>query len=101
MRPCGFHSRKVANCVPTSTRLWTCIRSIRFVRRSAIERSIDLIPFSLPRVQTFGEKNFVANAKRGRQLANHVFGRTVHRGRIDYTATELYKKRKDVSKLAP
>src|SRR5262249_19355944 len=53
MRPCGFHSRKVANCVPTSTRLWTCIRSIRFARRSDIERSIDLIPFSLPRVQTF------------------------------------------------
>ena len=53
MRPSSFHSRNVARCVFTSTRLCTCMRSIRFVRRSAIERSIDLIPFSLPRVQTF------------------------------------------------
>src|SRR5438094_4903037 len=53
MRPSFFHSRNVGRCVFTSTRLCTCMRSIRFVRRSAIERSIDLIPFSLPRVQTF------------------------------------------------
>src|SRR4030095_15620469 len=53
MRPCAFHSRKVSSSVWTSTRLWTCIRSIRFARRSAIERSIDLIPLSSPRVQTF------------------------------------------------
>src|SRR5437867_10288 len=52
MRPCSFHSRSVARCVWTSTRLCTCIRSIRFARKSAIERSIDLIPLFLPRVHT-------------------------------------------------
>src|ERR1044071_6995393 len=57
MRACDFHSRNVASCVWTSTRLWTCIRSIRFARRSSIERSIDLIPFPLPRVQTFVARN--------------------------------------------
>src|SRR6184192_139650 len=53
MRPCCFHSRNVTSCVFTSTRLCTCIRSIRFARKSLRERSIDSIPFCFPRVQTF------------------------------------------------
>src|SRR6201997_2171310 len=57
MRPCRFNSCIVASCVFTSTRLCTCIRSIRFVRRSASERSIDSIPLCLPRVQTLVARN--------------------------------------------
>ena len=53
MRPCCFHSRNVTSCVFTATRLCTCIRSIRFARKSLRERSIDSIPFCFPRVQTF------------------------------------------------
>src|SRR5436190_3145776 len=52
MRPFVFHSRSEDICVSTSTKLWTCIRSIRLVRKRSIERSIIWIPASLPAVQT-------------------------------------------------
>ena len=56
MRPCTFQSRNVARCVPTSTRLCTCIKSIRFVCSRASERSIDSMPDCFPVVQTLVAK---------------------------------------------
>ena len=56
MRPCCFQSRSVARCISTSSRLWTCIRSIRSARSRAIERFIDSIPACLPCVQTLVAK---------------------------------------------
>ena len=52
MRPSFFHARSVASCVRQSTRLWTCIRSIRSTRKSSIERRICAMPASRPRVHT-------------------------------------------------
>src|SRR6266568_4742450 len=51
-RPAFFQSRRVARCVDASTRLCTCIRSMRSTRSFLIESSIWRIPACLPLVQT-------------------------------------------------
>src|SRR5882724_6437390 len=47
-----------------------------------------------------GKKSLVLDAQRSRQLANHIFGMTIHRRRIDYASAKLYKKRKNVPELS-
>src|SRR5215468_1043744 len=46
-----------------------------------------------------GEKQPIPNGERRTELADHVFGATVHWRRINYAATELHKRRQNVFEL--
>src|SRR5688500_7248675 len=58
--PSAFHRRRVFRCASRSTRLWTCMSSMRGCLSSAIERCIWSMPFCSPRMPEPGVHTFVA-----------------------------------------
>ena len=48
-----------------------------------------------------GEKKFFANTERRRELANHLLGASIHRGRINHAAAEFNEKREHILERLP